>query len=528
MASRPKSPPCAPTSRPTAAAPRSNFPTIGRPTPRAAISPSTRSTPTPSAGEIFDYFGGLDDLKRAPRALHRRPAPAHRRRPSSDPPLLPLPRPLRRRASPTPAALDACTARANDLMALSRERIADETIKTLALPDPVATVALMVERGIFVPVLPEITERCAPRRAGRRRSRGRNRRPTRSAASPRCCRPTRPSPTRSRPGSSCRRRPASASPPPPTPTSPPIPRALAYWAGTETAIDRLLLARLPADAAAIADWPVPRLPISGGKLIKLGLTEGPVGRHHAEGDRPRAGSPRAFPTAPNSTIGGGGSRARRTGVEPDRCATRPMNSSSRTPAPIPACRRSTNCWWCASSSPRPSPSSRPSRTGRRPPGLVPHRRARLRRDLHASNMSSACGSCRSNPEYARYRFPRLRYAVSFPAIIDFWRSSRPSSRWRDRRRKRAAALLPRAANPAPRQARADVRRLARPVAGGARASPRIAAHDQHRRLRPARRLDHDVLGRRPVPSPTSSDASRAPCGGASSRSPRSAMATSIR
>jgi poly(A) polymerase len=53
------------------------------------------------------------------------------------------------------------------------------------------------------------------------------------------------------------------------------PRALAYWTGAETAIDRLLLARRPADAAAIAGWPVPRLPISGGKLIKLGVPEGP-------------------------------------------------------------------------------------------------------------------------------------------------------------------------------------------------------------------------------------------------------------
>jgi poly(A) polymerase len=54
------------------------------------------------------------------------------------------------------------------------------------------------------------------------------------------------------------------------------PPALAYWAGTETAVDRLLLARRPGDAAAIADWPRPRLPISGGRLIKLGLTEGPA------------------------------------------------------------------------------------------------------------------------------------------------------------------------------------------------------------------------------------------------------------
>ena len=37
-------------------------------------------------------------------------------------------------------ALEACTARANDLMALSRERIADELLKLLGLADPAATV----------------------------------------------------------------------------------------------------------------------------------------------------------------------------------------------------------------------------------------------------------------------------------------------------------------------------------------------------------------------------------------------------
>ena len=41
-------------------------------------------------------------------------------------------------------------------MALSRERIADELLKLLALPDPAPTVALMIEHGIFRPVLPEI------------------------------------------------------------------------------------------------------------------------------------------------------------------------------------------------------------------------------------------------------------------------------------------------------------------------------------------------------------------------------------
>ena len=46
--------------------------------------------------------------------------------------------------------------RANDLMALSRERIADELLKLLGMPDPVNTVRVMLDRAILKPVVPEI------------------------------------------------------------------------------------------------------------------------------------------------------------------------------------------------------------------------------------------------------------------------------------------------------------------------------------------------------------------------------------
>ena len=228
----------------------------------------------PCSGEIFDYFGGLDDIKaRRVRFIGdplQRIAEDHLR----------ILRFFRFHARfgegvPDAAALDACTARANDLMALSRERIADETIKTLALPDPVSTVALMIARGIFVPVLPEITDASrlasliideaaatiAPD-------------PIRRLAS---LLPADPATAdkvaaRLKLSKKARKRLAAAA----DPDLAANPRALAYFAGAETAIDRLLLAHRPADAAAIAGWPVPRLPISGGRLIKLGLTEGPA------------------------------------------------------------------------------------------------------------------------------------------------------------------------------------------------------------------------------------------------------------
>lgn len=228
----------------------------------------------PVTGEIFDYFGGLDDIRaRRVRFIGdplQRIAEDHLR----------ILRFFRFHArfgegQPDPAAVEACTARANDLMALSRERIADETVKTLAIVDPVATIALMIDRGIFAPVLPEITDssRLAALVADEAAA-DIAPDPIRRLAA---LLPQDPDladqvAARLRFSRKARKRLAAAA----DPDLAANPQALAYWAGTETAVDRLLLARRPADAATIADWPLPRLPISGGRLIKLGLTEGPA------------------------------------------------------------------------------------------------------------------------------------------------------------------------------------------------------------------------------------------------------------
>jgi poly(A) polymerase len=52
--------------------------------------------------------------------------------------------------------LAACRLRANDLMALSRERVSGEMQGLLAVADPVPIVTLMHGQGIFAPILPEI------------------------------------------------------------------------------------------------------------------------------------------------------------------------------------------------------------------------------------------------------------------------------------------------------------------------------------------------------------------------------------
>ena len=109
----------------------------------------------PESGEVFDYFGGVEDLaERRVRFIGDpfvRIAEDHLR-------ILRFFRFHGRfgAGDPDPEGVEACAARSNDLMALSRERIADELLKLLGLPDPAATVRLMIARGILRPVLPEI------------------------------------------------------------------------------------------------------------------------------------------------------------------------------------------------------------------------------------------------------------------------------------------------------------------------------------------------------------------------------------
>src|SRR5204862_3061310 len=108
----------------------------------------------PRTGELFDYFGGLADLEqRHIRFIGdplQRIAEDHLR-------ILRFFRFHARfgRGEPDHAALQACTDRANALMALSRERIADELLKLLAVDDPPATLRIMLDRAILKPGLPE-------------------------------------------------------------------------------------------------------------------------------------------------------------------------------------------------------------------------------------------------------------------------------------------------------------------------------------------------------------------------------------
>lgn len=231
----------------------------------------------PLSGEIHDYFGGLDDLER--RIVRfigdpfQRIAEDHLR-------ILRLFRFHERfgSASPDPAALEACFARANDLMALSRERIADELLKLLDGKHPVPTIRLMTEGGIFRPVIPEIDLEGVDRLehlVQREWSLAVNPAPLRrlGALLPPDAETAIAVAQRLKLSKAATRRLELAT------GSVEPPRVLAYRYGPDVASDILLRSDLPTanlELSQLEAWQRPRLPITGGMLLALGLTAGPV------------------------------------------------------------------------------------------------------------------------------------------------------------------------------------------------------------------------------------------------------------
>ena len=225
----------------------------------------------PETGEIFDYFGGVDDLAagivRFIGEPFQRIAEDHLR-------ILRFFRFHARfgKGSPDAASLAACAARANDLMALSRERIADELIKLLTLPEPVETVRLMLTHRIFAPVLPEIVSAAglaaliAIEDAAD---------PVRRVSSLLPADPDKTGAVAKRLKLSklatkrlvlaAAREAADAI----------NPRALAYRIGLEGARDRLMLGGHAAALATLDGWTIPIFPLTGGAIVARGIKAGP-------------------------------------------------------------------------------------------------------------------------------------------------------------------------------------------------------------------------------------------------------------
>ncbi|MFW2831318.1 CCA tRNA nucleotidyltransferase [Sphingomonas sp. ID0503] len=220
------------------------------------------------AGAVFDYFGGLDDLRAGLVRFIGDPltriAEDHLR-------IMRFFRFHARfgRGEPDAAAIAACTARAKDLMALSRERIADELLKLLALPDPVAAVRLMLRSGVLAAVIPEIT--AADGLAGLVGREGEIAPdPLRRLAAllPRDPEKAGAVAARLKLSNAARKRLTEAAAVRDEPA-----RALAYRLGMDGAVDQLLLAGR--DVSVLVGWERPRFDLSGGTLIGMGLTRGP-------------------------------------------------------------------------------------------------------------------------------------------------------------------------------------------------------------------------------------------------------------
>lgn len=233
---------------------------------------------SPVDGALHDYFGGLDDL--AERRVRFIGDPLAR----IDEDHLRILRFFRftaRFGALDRASADhaACVARAPSLMALSRERIADELLKLLALNDPAPVLAAMVADGIFAPVLPEITS--AGVAALQRLIAAEASTQVAPEALRRLIALLPPDPdsadqigARLRLSNKARARIRTALEPMESET----PQALAYRAGVTCAIDRMLLGHAfsPETARGLIDWVPPPLPLSGGALIEMGLPAGPL------------------------------------------------------------------------------------------------------------------------------------------------------------------------------------------------------------------------------------------------------------
>jgi poly(A) polymerase len=224
-------------------------------------------------GEISDFFGGLADLQarrvRFIGAPLQRIAEDHLR-------ILRFFRFSARFAGIVDAdGLAACTARANDLMALSRERIALELRGILSLLDPLAIMALMLDHGIWRPVLPEFALDRLPvlaRTIAAEAASGLPRDWRRRLAALLTAETADAVTGRLRLSNADRARVALAAVPHDGAAL--LPRA---WSiGAEAVVDRLLIAgQAGPGVAELAAWQRPKLPASGRDLISRGVVPGP-------------------------------------------------------------------------------------------------------------------------------------------------------------------------------------------------------------------------------------------------------------
>ncbi|KMS59556.1 polynucleotide adenylyltransferase [Novosphingobium barchaimii LL02] len=225
----------------------------------------------PLTGEIFDWFGGREDLE----SRRVRFIGDARQRIRED--HLRILRYFRFQARFGGSAADdeaesACAELAATLKGLSRERVGMETMNLLGLPDPAPTVQRMAELGVLAVILPEADPESLTALVAAETAQGRAPDPIRRLAA---LLPAQPAlaeqvAARFRLSTAQKKRLSLAAA---REGAPGNARTLAYRLGRESALDRLLIAG--ADTATLNGWDIPQLPLKGGQIVARGTAAGP-------------------------------------------------------------------------------------------------------------------------------------------------------------------------------------------------------------------------------------------------------------
>ncbi|MEY4239313.1 MAG: hypothetical protein RL339_1914 [Pseudomonadota bacterium] len=225
----------------------------------------------PASGEIFDWFGGLDDL--AARRVRFIGDPHQRIREDH----LRILRYFRFQARfgsmPADAASEsACSELAATLKGLSRERVGMEMMNLLSLADPAPTVARMAELGVLEVVLPEADVAALAALVAEETRQQIAPDPLRRLAAllPPDVQFAEAAASRFRLSGAQKKRLALAAA---RDGSEQEARPLAYRLGRAAALDRLLLTG--ADAASLDGWEIPAFPLKGGDVVARGIKAGP-------------------------------------------------------------------------------------------------------------------------------------------------------------------------------------------------------------------------------------------------------------
>jgi poly(A) polymerase len=225
----------------------------------------------PATLEIFDYFGGNDDIA----ARRVRFIGDARQRIRED--HLRILRYFRFQARfgslpADPEAEAACAELAATLKGLSRERVGMEMLNLLALPDPAPTVTRMAELGVLAVVLPEaeVTGLTALVAEEARQGVAPDALRRLAALLPANADLAGQVAARFRLSGAQKKRLMAAAG---RDDAAPDARALAYRLGIEQALDRLLLSG--ADVAPLTGWQIPTFPLKGGEIVARGVKAGP-------------------------------------------------------------------------------------------------------------------------------------------------------------------------------------------------------------------------------------------------------------